>query len=339
MKKLIWYSRKDPANPVDITELAADIKYTTSLSQQPGTLEVFLSKDPSGSVNIELGDVITFEDGDWKAFKGYIFTLGTDRDETHRIVAYDQLRYLMNEITFVVTGKKDMGDEFKELCKRAGLKNYNVESSVPEYIVPAYFKQNSTIYAILEELMMRTTLYRAKKATPELPTTLFFVKDVFGVLTLTDTSKHLSDLILGDGSLVTSYTCEETIDKETYNSIQVFALQKSSGNTPYYENRDEEGINKWGLLQKTVEIPFVDNDEEGMKKRQKDLAAQYFKAYGTTKSTTNISALGVSKLVAGSGFKLSIKNIELDNNVIINNITHTYTPDLHTMEIGVWHRT
>ncbi|MCM1224398.1 MAG: hypothetical protein NC548_59115 [Lachnospiraceae bacterium] len=101
----------------DISELAHGIEHTTSLLAQPGKLSFVLEKDGNGILKIELGSAIYFsvfdDDGnEKKVFFGYVFSLGTDRTEAYRVVAYDQMFYLRNHDIWAIPGGTKSLNEF-----------------------------------------------------------------------------------------------------------------------------------------------------------------------------------------------------------------------------------
>ena len=89
----------------DISQLAYDIQYTTSLDGNPGKLTFSLKKDPTGGLFLECGYCVTFQiitnEITENVFTGYIFTMSTGRKDNYKITAYDSLRYLKNHDSFV----------------------------------------------------------------------------------------------------------------------------------------------------------------------------------------------------------------------------------------------
>lgn len=101
----------------DVSTLAHNIEYTTSLYGQAGKLTFTLEKDPNGVLELELGKCVYFWNGEFEIFKGYIFKIGTDKSEKYSITAYDNMRYLQNhDYRCIGEGDKTLADMFKEIC-------------------------------------------------------------------------------------------------------------------------------------------------------------------------------------------------------------------------------
>lgn len=101
----------------DVTSLAHDIEYTSSLYGQAGKLTFTLEKDPNGILELELGKQVTFWNGEFAVFKGYIFKIGTSSAEKYSITAYDNMRYLQNhDYRCIADGEKTLADMFREIC-------------------------------------------------------------------------------------------------------------------------------------------------------------------------------------------------------------------------------
>lgn len=117
------------ADGFDISELVHGIEYTTSLLAQPGKLSFTLEKDGAGILEIDLGSAVHFSvvDDDGKkrnVFFGYVFSMGTDKTEAYRVVAYDQMFYLRNhDIWAVSEGTKSLKEFFEEICTACKFKH------------------------------------------------------------------------------------------------------------------------------------------------------------------------------------------------------------------------
>ena len=142
----------------DVSELAYNIDYSTSLKGYAGKLTFKLRKDPN--LKIALGNVVEFSYDDLQTFKGYVFTLSTTETEEYSVVAYDQMRYLQNHDYYFTDGTETASDIFLKLCNNAGFKEYNfsekkmittatvVDKSLIK--VRPYTFQDKTLFEIIE---------------------------------------------------------------------------------------------------------------------------------------------------------------------------------------------
>ena len=144
----------------DVSELAYNIDYSTSLKGYAGKLTFKLRKDPNDILKIALGDVVEFYYDDLQVFKGFVFTLSTTEEEEYSVVAYDQMRYLQNHDYYFTDGTETASDIFTKICMNAGFKEYNfnnkkmVESfkvvDKSAFRVRPYTFQDKTYFEILE---------------------------------------------------------------------------------------------------------------------------------------------------------------------------------------------
>ena len=109
----------------DVSELAHDIDYSTSLKGYPGKLTFKLRKDPYGILKMNLGDEVEFRFENAEVFKGYIFSLSTTETEEYSVVAYDQMRYLQNHDYYFTDGTMSASDIFLDICNKSGFKEYD----------------------------------------------------------------------------------------------------------------------------------------------------------------------------------------------------------------------
>ena len=144
----------------DVSELAHEIDYSTSLKGYPGKLTFKLKKDPYGDLKMNLGDEVEFKFENAEVFKGYIFSLSTTDEEDYSVVAYDQMRYLQNHDYYFTDGTESASDIFLKLCNNAGFREYNfsekkmvttakvIDKSIIK--VRPYTFQDKTLFEIIE---------------------------------------------------------------------------------------------------------------------------------------------------------------------------------------------
>ena len=144
----------------DVSELAHDINYSTSLKGYAGKLTFKLKKDPYGILKMNLGDEVEFRFENAEVFKGYIFSLSTTDEEDYSVVAYDQMRYLQNHDYYFTDGTESASDIFLKLCNNAGFREYNfsekkmvttakvIDKSIIK--VRPYTFQDKTLFEIIE---------------------------------------------------------------------------------------------------------------------------------------------------------------------------------------------
>lgn len=125
MSYIIQIIDKESSEGYDVSELAYDISHSTTLQGQPGKLTFNMKKDPNGDLQLSLGSVVRFYNGNVPVFYGYIFTIRTNRQEIYQITAYDQMRYLQNH-NYIFMKDMNLVDMFEEICVREKIKNYAI---------------------------------------------------------------------------------------------------------------------------------------------------------------------------------------------------------------------
>lgn len=330
--------RKSDNSLIDISTLVGDITHTTSMIDNPGKLTFFVQKDPNGVINtIQNGDKIFFKKGGKNPvgiFCGYVFSVGFDATEVFKITAYDSIRYLKNEDNMLIKNMT-VSQIFEKIC---------VENQIPyrivtpiNYIPAAKIFSGKTLYSILKECIQKAEVDAWQNRQTSVK---YIIRDNYGTLELISADSLLTNIIIGEQSLLCSYQYETSIDKGTYNRIKLVKKidvegkkkkgEKKQENTITYLQKDDEAIKRWGILQKVFQA-----DEHLNEAQAKEYANNLLKAYCKETKTLTLSALGVMGMNAGIGFKLNIPSLGQQVNMYILEATHKYTNDFHTMDLTV----
>lgn len=328
----------------DISTLVDSIQHSTVLEGQAGKLTFQMQKNPTPEVplNIKNGSIIQFKRDNGGIFFGYVFNMGIDANGIIQVTAYDQMRYLKNEDTLYISNMK-VSDVFNMLCTNHNLKKFKVVEPC-NFICPNKKYEGQTLFNILQHQMHQANI--ASKGTK-----YYFLRDNYGTLEFTELSKCKTDLVIGYKSLLSSFQYEISIDKNTYNSIKVVKSYNSedvkgtkSDNkiiSPYTAG-DRNAQNKWGFLQKVVNVDDKMNQAQ-IVEYANGIKAQLNKETKTLK----LSALGVDGINAGSGFSVNIPELntyKLDEkgrgsenylDMWVIGASHTFSRDMHTMELDV----
>lgn len=339
----------------DVSSLAHDMTYTSSLMGQPGKLTMTLEKDPNGILTMTVGDKVLFLDEDGsRVFSGKIFTLGTDRSDSYSVTAYDQMRYLQNHDYINLDGEenKSLQDIFVKICTQGGF-TYQIKTPCMEPLEPHLFIDQS-YFEILQYCIEQTNLKTNRQ---------YFVRDRGGILELNEITANFgkvdnspnipqmpslnvegplgdfmgSPLIIGDGSLLTDYRYEVDIDKETCTEVYLMESIKNSSVNSDKEKTDKKLVYaqisadkaaKWGRLRKIINIKEQQSEE-----KLKEYAMLELEVYAKSSKTMRLEALGYP-LYAGDGFKLMLDKLGLNISMYVMAVTHTYG-DIHTMSLDV----
>lgn len=318
MKLELYLQNSNDGTVYNISDIAEEITITTSLDGEAGKLTCILQKDPNKVLQLANGSIISFIADGKGIFFGYVFTIGTDADENYKITCYDQLRYLKNNDVYV-TSNMTSSQIFEKICKDKNLK-YKVK--VPtKYTPTAYLHDNKTLYTIIKRGMDLASVYDKKR---------YFIRDDFGTATWSELQEEKTDVVLGDGSLVTSYKYERSIDKDVYNQVKMYRDNEKTGKRDVWIVKDSNNIKRWGLLQ------FLEKaDDDANASQVKETAQNYLKKYNAETETLSLEADGIIELVAGRGIKFQLAREGIDKWMWIKSATHRFTKDTHTMELEV----
>jgi len=322
----------------DITNLAGRLQWVTTLGGQPGRLTFTLQNDPKNQLQIAAGDRIALYIRDVGKFKGYVFTRGIDAKGTIKVTCYDQLRYWKNADTrYVETGTAT--DRFFRMCEEFGM-GENTETGAPaSYQIKAVAKtllnqdyyENETLYSILDDAIIQTNIAEALEGRR------YIVRDVFGVLTFTELKKEHTGIVLGDNSAVTGYTYEVDIDRDTYNHIKVVRTNNLAASVVI---RDPLNVKKWGKLQYLYQV----DQEQANPTVMEDIARKLLDWKNSEKKKLKLNVMGtmtnddkvdMTELQAGSGFRLRIEDLGIEEDFWITAATHNFAADVHTLDLEV----
>lgn len=352
----------DSGNWFDVSSLAHDINFTTSLMDQPGKLSFTLEKDPNNILKFTLGSIVIFDNDGEHIFYGYVFTIGTDRSDTYKVTAYDQLRYFQNH-GHVLIRDMTLREVFEMACIRtqtvyeipAGLK-------IPDEKLPERLFNDNSYFEILQWAINEANTQSGKGEDVQ----KFFIRDNFGTLQLNEIGFKMekkysnklvakegfsfpetkSYLIIGDESLLTGYQYELSIDKDTYNEIEAVTEVKSDSSSSeddtsgdraqknkkfLYSKQDKASVKKYGLLRKIVNVKSQQADTQLVTYVEKVL-----ENFSQPSKTMKIDAIGVNGIDAGDGFVLKLKKLDIPlMKLYAVSASHNYNNGIHTMSLEV----
>ena len=303
----------------DYTDVIQKAELTTNRFDSPAKLS-FTCLEKSG-IGIAEGSSVELSVDGVKMFKGYVFTAERNRDGEVAYVAYDQLRYLKANASYVFEAMT-LPQIIQQIAADFNLTCGTLEE--PGYAFPCLIKENVSCLDIIFDALAETIIQTGK---------IYVFYDNAGALSLTEARNMYSTVLLGDGSLVTDYTYKRDIDSDTYNRVKLVRPNKDTGRADTYVYEDTETIGKWGLLQ------YYDQVDENLNEAQIDqMCAQYLQYYNRVLQTLTIEAIGVPGLRAGMIIPVrfgDINDLSVSRLLLAEKVTHTFEADDHTMSIEV----
>lgn len=297
-----------------------NITYETNRTGSPGTLKFTVLK--SGTLSFVEGDVVRFSVDGKLIFFGWVFTKSKDRWGNIDVTCYDRMRYLKANASYSFYGQS-AGDIIKQIAEDFQLETADIADT--GFAIPSLIETDQSCLDIIQGVVEQTLLNTGK---------LYVFYDNGDGLCLTAAEDMKSNIMIGDKSLVLDYTYKTDIDEQTYNSVKIAMANEETGKADVYVARDTDNIARWGLLQLYQK---VDNDSNSAQlKAQAEATLSY---YNRRLRTLKVSSLGVLGLRAGQMILMQIDNlgdINLNQWLLIEKITHTFENDKHTMDIELY---
>lgn len=301
-------------------EVVTSAEWATSLWDQPGKL-TFDVIETHGEYFYEGANVVLEVDST-KLFDGYVF-VRKRTESTISVTAYDRIRYLQNKDTKVFENSS-LNEIFTTICTEQQLKFKIVKGST--YKTAPVAHDNKAYYQMikraLDESFLATNQY-------------IQLRDSAGQLELVDIADLVTDLVLGDASLVTGFQFTSSIDEQTYNYIKLVQENKKAKKRDVYVAMDSNNIRKWGRLQYFEKV-----DEEMNEAQIKARTDQFLKLYNRKTKSLKISAIGDIRVREGCGIGLAISQLENEGipylqYAFIVASKHRFQNDLHTMDLDI----
>jgi len=314
----VYLQNSNDGTIYNISDITEEIQVSDSIDGEASKLTTILQQDPNNILQLSNGSIISFIVDGKGFFFGYVFKMGTDADNNYKITAYDQLRYFKNN-DIMTTKNQTASNIFANICQNNNMKYYI--KTPTSYVPEPYVHDKKTLYTIVKRGMDLASIYDKKK---------YFIKDNFGTLTWSELQAEKTNVILGDNSLVNSYTYEKSIDSDVYNQVKMYRDNETTGKRDIWIVKDSNNIKKWGLLQF---LEKADDNDNSAQVKQK--AENYLKKYNAEVETLKMQSDGIIELTAGKGIKFELAKLNISKWMWIKNSTHTFTKYSHTMELEV----
>lgn len=303
----------------DYSDVAKEVEFTTNRMDTPGKLTFTCIE--SGAVGELEGSAVEFSAGGVKLFKGYIFTIERNREGETTYTAYDQLRYLKANASYVFENMS-LSQIIRQIAADFGLTVGTLADT--GYVFPCLIKEDESCLDIIFDALSQTIIQTGK---------IFLFYDNAGSLTLVEAKDLFTQTLIGDGSLATDYAYKRDIDSDTYNRIKLARKNEQTGRTDVYIHEDTETIKKWGVLQ------YYSVINENLNEAQIDeMCGLYLTYYNRVLQTITIEALGVPEIRAGSVVPVrigAVSDLAAPRLLLAEKVTHRFEGGAHTMSIEV----
>ena len=303
----------------DYSNAISEAELTTNRFDSPAQLS-FTVLEKNG-ISIPEGSSVSLAVDGVNMFKGYVFTAEQNRDGEVQYTAYDQLRYLKANASYVFEAMT-LGQIIQQIAADFGLTCGTLADT--GYAFPCLIVENESCLDVIFNALTETIYMTGK---------IFNFYDDNGALTLKEAKEMYSNVLIGDKSLATDFTYKRDIDSDTYNRVKLVRPNKETGKADTYLVEDTTNIGKWGLLQ------YYDEVDENLNSAQiEQMCTQYLQYYNRVLQTLSGDAIGVPGPGAGmvGPSRLSaVDSLSVSRLLLAEKVTHTFEADDHTMSVEV----
>lgn len=308
-------------NKWDVSNIVEGLSWKTTRIGTAGTVSFTLVKGAiyqSKDFMYRNGDGVAIAVDNNKIFYGYIFSIDEGRDESVKITAYDQIRYLMNTDTYVFKGITAT-DVLKRIAIDFNLKLGTVADT--EYKIPVMSEDGQKLLDIICKAITLTFSNTGRD---------YCLYDDFGSLCLRNVDDDQLDLIIGDRSLMYDYNVQTSIDSQTYNQIKLYKDNKDTGKRDIYLSKDSVNIKRWGLLQLYQSI-----DEDSNEAQITELLDSLSTIHNRETKSLKVNAIGDIRIRAGMRVRILISEYGVDQALLVDECSHNFDGADHTMSLDL----
>lgn len=293
--------------------VTGEIQWQTERKGVQGSLTFKVVKD--ATLNFTEGDSVRLKIDGKKVFYGFVFQKKRNKDGIITVTAYDQLRYLNNQDTYVYSNKT-ASEVVQMLAKDFNLQCGTLEDT--KFKIESRVEDNQTLFDIIQNAL-DLTLQNKKE--------MYVLYDDFGKLTL----KNIGNMKVGiliDEDTGENFDYTSSIDGETYNKIKLVYNNEKTGKRETYIAQDSSHINQWGVLQY-----FETIDEKTNGKAKADALLSLYNQ--KTRNLTIKGAFGDVRVRAGTlvAVSLNLGDIIANSFLLVEQAKHTFSESLHTMDL------
>lgn len=317
MKTELLIANKSSGKIWEVSNCTQSATWTTNRTGSPGTFKFTVNK--AGDLSYTEGDIVRFSVDGQLVFYGWVFTKSKNRWGVIETTCYDRMRYLKASASYAFYGQK-AGDIIKQIAEDFQLDVSSLADT--GYAIPSLIEQEQTCLDIIDSAIQQTLLNTGD---------IYVFYDDGNGLALRRPEDMISNVMIGEKSLLTDYTYKTDIDSETYNSVKLARPNEETGRADVVIAEDSDHIGQWGLLQLYQTVDGDVNDAQ--MKAQAEASLAY---YNRRMRTLKFSSLGVPGLRAGQMIYMRVPglgDLNLDQYVLLEKVEHTWENDTHTMEI------
>lgn len=316
MKTELLIANKGTGQIFECSNSVTTVSYATERTGSPGKLTFTIIK--AGDLSFGEGDIVRFSVDGELVFYGWVFTKSKDRWGIIDVTCYDRIRYLKANASYAFYNQT-ANQIISQIAADLELDTSTLVDT--GYQIPSLVETDQSCLDIIQGVLETTLLNTG---------TIYVLYDDGNGLALSTPESMQYGTLVGDMSLLTDYTYKTDIDEQTYNSVKLVRPNENTGRADVVVVENSRNIAQWGLLQLYQQVDGDLNTAQMTAQAQATL--EY---YNRRLRTLKVSSLGVPGVRAGGMLRMKIEglgDIDLDQWVLLEKVTHTWENDVHTME-------
>lgn len=268
-------------------------------------------------IDFQEGNPVRLKYDGKEIFFGFVFIKKRDREHHIEVTAYDQIRYLMFKDTMVFENKSAT-----DIINHIGKVNPSLNFGTIEdtkFKLKSRVEDNTTYLDMIYNSLDHTLLQTKQ---------MYVLYDDFGRLQL----RNMKDLVIEDFIISEdnseNFSYISSIDDETYNMIKLIYHDKDTNEVTEYSAKDENSINRWGMLQHFEKIDEYTNGQlkadtllELYNRKTRKLEVQNIRGNTDVRAGFRVMTM------------LNLGDIIIQNYLVVDSVTHKFYNSHHDMTI------
>lgn len=308
---------------VDISNLITGVTWQGRKSSAARSIKVTLIDDDGykharSGIDVENGQQCIFTVNGEELFRGYVFEQSQSHKKTITITAYDNCIYLANNKDTFVYENKTATEIFKDICTRFNIPTGEIANCT--YKIPELTKPKTTAYDVICDALSLD--YDATGIR-------HYISSEGGKLSLLTRRENILQWVLETGQNIVTYTYSKSISE-----LRTRVKMVSNEGTVIAEKSLPELEQKFGIFQE-IEQP----DESLSDAQINDLIASILDEKSTPSRLLNVEAIGNAEVISGLGVFIIIPHLGLSRTFYVDDDTHTWKDNKHTMSLKLSYAT
>ena len=313
----LFYQNNKTGDTWDLATVSEKVEFKTTRKGSAWSVKITLYN--STKLAFEYGSPLAFKLDDKEVFFGYLTKIKYEKDTKTTLTFHDQIKYLLRNINFVAKDK-NVNQIVSAIAGDFDLKIGELKA--PAVTLSPQLKEDKKALDIIQEAMDETLVQSGE---------LLVLYDKFGELTLTTPKNLPIQYIIGNESFMSSFEFEGSIE-DSANIVRLIQENKETKKREVYIYQDSYNIGAWGKLQYMKKV-----DEKATEGQIKQWGEMLLKMKNRPKETFSLKAdIGSIDFLAGHAVYVDVKDIEKKGWYVIEEATHSFSAEKHTMEIKLF---